>query len=135
MNIFLILLKIIFFIIIFITILFIISLILKKQIHKERERELENARKKQKKNIVFSNRCLKFIKGKTTLRIVEIFCFFCLFFCFRFEHSRRGKQAEILAALENSGNIYFSRVFRGDDKTANEYLKKQDEYFANNNSI
>jgi len=45
-------------------------------------------------------------------------------------------QAQLLAGLEKSGNIYFALVYRGEINKADEYLKMQDDYFANNsNSI
>lgn len=44
-------------------------------------------------------------------------------------------QAQLLAGLEKNGNTYFSLVWRGDIDTANEFLKKQDNYFTNNGKI
>lgn len=46
-----------------------------------------------------------------------------------------SKQAELLAAIESSGNVYFTLVYRGEEKTANEFLQRQNDYFTNNNSI
>jgi len=44
-------------------------------------------------------------------------------------------QAQMLSGLEKNGNIYFTLIYRGDEETANQFLKKQDETLASSGNL